>query len=162
MARTTADYLYTEPVKTLVRDFKYHASTRAGVLLVELMLTSPPDTAKAALMGVPMHPAKARERGFNQADWLARQLAKRLGLASFEGQCVKHLPAQHTLNRRARLENLRGAFVLPQSLPERLIIVDDVVTTGATGQELARQALGAGVRCVELWAPARTPPGRDW
>nr|WP_301282886.1 MULTISPECIES: ComF family protein [unclassified Halomonas] len=162
MARTTADFLYTDPVKTLVRDFKYHASTRAGVLLVELMLTSPPDTTDAALMGVPMHPAKARERGFNQADWLARQLARRLGLASLEGRCVKRLPAQHTLNRRARLENLRGAFIVPQCLPERLIIVDDVVTTGATGHELARQALKAGARRVELWAPARTPRGRDW
>ncbi|WP_447896066.1 ComF family protein [Vreelandella sp. GE22] len=160
-AATTAEFLYLESVKELVRDFKFHASPRAGMLLVELMLTRPPATVGDALIGVPMHPAKARERGFNQAHWLAQQLAKRLELPLLTGECIKNLPSQRTLNRKERAANLRGAFKLPQRLPSHVTVIDDVVTTGATGHELARRALSAGASRVDLWAPARTPLGSN-
>ncbi len=160
-AATTAEFLYLESVKELVRDFKFHASPRAGMLLVELMLTRPPAAVGDALIGVPMHPAKARERGFNQAHWLAQQLAKRLGRPLLTGECIKNLPSQRTLNRKERAANLRGAFKLPQRLPSHVTVIDDVVTTGATGHELARRALSAGASRVDLWAPARTPLGSN-
>ncbi|WP_447556444.1 ComF family protein [Vreelandella sp. EE22] len=156
---TTAEFLYQGAVKELVRDFKFHASPRAGMLLVELMLEKPPDHMGDALLGVPMHRSKARERGFNQASWLAEQLAKRLGMDVVAGQCIKRVPSQRTLDRKARADNLEGAFRLPEKLPDHVIVVDDVITTGATGHELARMAIAAGARRVELWAPARTPLG---
>lgn len=158
---TTAEYLFDGAVKALVVDFKFQASTRAGRLLVELMLERAPATLGDALLPVPMHPVRARERGFNQAHWLARELARRLELPLLSGECVKQLPSQRTLNRRQRAANLKGAFRLKGAPPAHVILIDDVVTTGATAQELARVALAAGAERVDLWAPARTPFGHS-
>ncbi|MFG6666466.1 ComF family protein [Halomonas sp. HNIBRBA4712] len=158
---TRAAFLYEGAIKALVRDFKFHASPRAGTLLVELMLKHPPLEVGDALLAVPMHPARARERGFNQAQWLAAELARRLDVPLLKAKCVKRLPTQRTLSRRQRAANLKGAFELPESLPAHITVIDDVITTGATGHELARQALRGGATRVDLWAPARTPLGRS-
>lgn len=153
----TAELLYQDPIRSLVHDFKFNASPRAGMLLVELMLARPPAVAAGALLAVPMHPARARERGFNQAHWLAAQLSKRMGLPMVNALCVKHLPSQRSLNRRERVRNLAGAFQIADSLPAHVIIIDDVVTTSATAQALATVARQAGAQQVDVWAAARTP-----
>ncbi|MFI0471213.1 ComF family protein [Halomonas sp. HMF6819] len=158
---TTAEYLYEGAIKALVRDFKFQASPRAGTLLVELMLAKPPTQMGQALLPVPMHPDRARERGFNQAHWLAHELSRRLSLPLAGATCVKHLPSQRTLGRRQRVANLKGAFRLSAAVPAHVVIIDDVVTTGATAHELARLALDHGAERVDLWAPARTPLGNS-
>ena len=61
---TQAGLLYQGPIKELIHDFKFHASPRAGTLLAELMVLTPPPTQADALLSVPMHPAHARTRGF--------------------------------------------------------------------------------------------------
>lgn len=154
---TTAELLFEGPVRALVHDFKFNASPRAGMLLVELMLSFRPESVGEALLPVPMHPSRARERGFNQAHWLASQLAQRLERPVLEALCVKSLPAQRSLNRRERARNLAGAFRLQGAPPAHITIIDDVVTTGATGHALASIALQAGAQRVDIWAVARTP-----
>ncbi len=98
-----------------------------------------------------MHPSKARERGFNQAQWLAVQLGKRLHLPVLEAECHKRLPSQRSLNRAERQRNLTGAYRVEGPLPEWVIIIDDVVTTGATGHALALASLAAGATRVDVW-----------
>ncbi|MBZ5487987.1 ComF family protein [Halomonas aquamarina] len=159
---TQAAFLYQAAITELIHDFKFNASPRAGMLLVELMLTTVPRQPGAALLAVPMHPVRARERGFNQAQWLAEQLARRTGLPLLQAECHKLVASQRTLNRQERAANLRGTFRMAsktRALPAHIMLVDDVVTTGATGNALAEVAIDAGVERVDMWAAARTPLG---
>ena len=158
---TQAGLLYQGPIKALVHDFKFHASPRAGTLLAELMVLTPPPTQADALLSVPMHPAHARTRGFNQSQWLAERLSRPLDMPLVSAKRVKDSPSQRTLNRRQRAANLVGAFVFETTPPAHVLIIDDVVTTGSTGHALARAALEAGAERVDIWATARTPLGKD-
>lgn len=158
---TQAGLLYQESIKELVHDFKFYAAPRAGMLLCELMLLTPPAAKGEAFLSVPMHPAHARERGFNQSQWLAEQLGQVLGVPLVNAKRIKSSPSQRTLNRRERAVNLAGAFVVEAPLPDHIVIIDDVVTTGATGHALASAALKAGAKRVDIWAAARTPLSKD-
>ncbi|TVP49363.1 MAG: ComF family protein [Halomonas sp.] len=158
---THAGLLYQDAIKALVHDFKFHASPRAGMLLFELMLLTPPVSKGDALLPVPMHPVNARTRGFNQSHWLAQQLARNFAMPLVSAKRVKNSPSQRTLNRSERAANLAGAFVVETKLPRHVVIVDDVVTTGSTGHALASAALKAGAERVDIWAVARTPLGKD-
>lgn len=157
---TQAGLLYQGAIKALVHDFKFNASPRAGTLLAELMLLTPPGTLGDALLSVPMYPAHARTRGFNQSHWLAEQLSQQLSMPIVTAKRVKDSPSQRTLNRHQRAANLAGAFIFESPPPAHLVIVDDVVTTGATGHAMARAALDAGAKRVDIWAAARTPLGK--
>jgi ComF family protein len=158
---TQAGLLYQGAIKHLVHDFKFHASPRAGTLLAELMLLTPPMIQGDALLSVPMTATHARTRGFNHSHWLAEQLSRQLGVPMVTAKRVKDAPSQRTLNRRQRVANLAGAFVFESPPPAHLLIIDDVVTTGSTGDALARAALEAGAKRVDIWAAARTPLGKD-
>lgn len=157
---TQAGLLYQGVIKELVHDFKFHASPRAGILLCELMLMTPPSLTGQAFVSVPMYPANARERGFNQSHWLAEQIGQMLGVPLENAKRVKDSFSQRTLNRRERFANLAGAFVFEAPPPEHIVIIDDVVTTGSTGHALACAALKAGAKRVDIWAVARTPLGK--
>ncbi|MGM0824280.1 MAG: ComF family protein [Pseudomonadota bacterium] len=148
---------YQFPISALVRDFKFNAKPRAGMLLCELMQRSLPSPPFDAILPVPMTPERARERGFNQARWLATELGRRTGLPVLEVQRVKQGPSQRRLNRQARFANLSGAFKINSSPPGYVAIVDDVVTTGATAHALALALRRAGAERVDVWAAARTP-----
>ncbi|WP_237674002.1 ComF family protein [Vreelandella profundi] len=134
---TQAGLLYQGPIKQLVHDFKFYASPRAGTLLAELMLLTPPVTQGDALLSVPMTTRHARTRGFNQSHWLAEQLSRQLGVPMVTAKRVKDSPSQRTLNRRQRATNLAGAFVFESLPPAHITIIDEVVTTGSTGHALA-------------------------
>ncbi|SNY95962.1 ComF family protein [Halomonas sp. hl-4] len=148
---------YQFPINALVRDFKFDAKPRAGMLLCELMLASLPSPPFDAILPVPMTPERARDRGFNQARWLAAELGRRSGVPMFEVERTKQGPSQRRLNRQARFANLAGAFVVNSPPPAYVGIVDDVVTTGATAHALALALRRAGARRVDIWAAARTP-----
>ncbi|TVU89459.1 ComF family protein [Vreelandella titanicae] len=158
---TQAGLLYQGAIKQLVHDFKFQASPRAGMLLAELMLLTPPVTQGSVLLSVPMTTTHARTRGFNQSYWLAEQLSRQLGISMVSARRIKNSPSQRTLNRRQRAANLAGVFVFESPPPAHVVMVDDVVTTGATGHALACAALDAGAKRVDIWAAARTPLGKD-
>ncbi|MFD2190358.1 ComF family protein [Pistricoccus aurantiacus] len=159
--RARVPLLYREQIAILVWQFKFSASPRAGTLLLELMEHAleelPSSRRPQALVSVPLHSKRARARGFNQADWLARRLAGRLDIPCIEARRLRATPSQRGLDRRKRRRNLRGAFVLEAPLPSRVALVDDVMTTGATLNALAEACLSAGAGEVEAWAIARTP-----
>lgn len=153
-------FRYEAEVATLIQHFKFDASPRAGSLLVELMLAGMrcdgsqlPD----ALVAVPLHPKRARQRGFDQGSWIARRLAFRLGIPLLTAARARDTPTQRALDRQHRHENLAGAFVVAGQLPHRVALVDDVMTTGATLEALAHGCRAAGAGHVEAWALARTP-----
>lgn len=159
-ARVYAGLVYEPPVSLLIHDFKFHASARAGHLLAELMGHTPLEVLPAALVPVPSSPVRAKERGFNQAEWLAHELGRRWQVPVTRGKRLRQGKLQHSLSRRERLTNLKGAFTFDTPLPAHIAIVDDVMTTGATAHALAEAALAAGAKQIDVWAAARTP-GKD-
>ncbi|MDJ0739383.1 MAG: double zinc ribbon domain-containing protein [Gammaproteobacteria bacterium] len=161
-ARVIAPLRYEPPVDDLVAAFKYHARLSDGRLLAGLLgdvLRQRTAPLPALLLPVPMHARGLRERGFNQAAELARVLAEQLGLAWSTGALRRVRDADHQrgLDRRQRRRNLRGAFACTATLPAHVAVVDDVVTTAATVDEISRVLRAAGVADIEVWAVARTP-----
>jgi ComF family protein len=104
---------------------------------------------------VPLSAARLRSRGYNQSAEIARHLGRAVDLAA----CVRgrDTPAQVELPYAERRRNVRGAFACTRSLAgERIAVVDDVMTTGATLDEIAGVLKGAGAARVENWVVART------
>lgn len=129
-----------------------------GALLVETFEAPPePDDA---IVPVPLHPRRLRERGYNQARELARPLARHLRVAVLADvvERARDTPSQTRLDRAARRRNVADAFTVTR--PEgvrgrRVLLVDDVVTTGATLASLRATILAAGARSVRSVALSR-------
>lgn len=150
------------PVDHLLHRFKYHGQLGYGYLLgsllAERLAETVADTDQPGLiLPVPLHSARQRWRGFNQALELARPVARRLHtpLDSHRLQRVRATPEQVQLNARARRRNLRGAFAFDGTCPAHVVIMDDVFTTGSTAAEIARVLRRAGAERIEVWCVAR-------
>ena len=154
---------YEDEIALLLRRFKFGYDPRAGNLLVSLMNESlaglEREQLPELLIALPRHRQRAREQGFDPGPWLTERLAARLGLPWYQPRRLHATPSQRGLDRLARRRNLKGAFAVETALPERIALVDDVMTTGASLDALAVACRGAGARHVEAWAVARTPLG---
>ena len=110
------------------------------------------------IVPMPLSAARLRERGFNQAQEIARLVGRLRDTEVATHLCrrVMETPPQATLPWKARASNVRGAFVCDRDLSgARVAVVDDVVTTGATLNELARVLKRAGAAHVSGWSVAR-------
>jgi ComF family protein len=118
-----------------------------------------PNQLPDLLLPMPLHPARLKERGFNQALELARILAPQCRLPLDRDACrrIRDTPPQATLPLKARRKNLRGAFnaSTEQVCSKRIGIVDDVMTSGSSLNELAATLKKAGAVEVECWVMAR-------
>ncbi|HAM72470.1 MAG TPA: hypothetical protein DCM86_12585 [Verrucomicrobiales bacterium] len=148
----------------LVHRYKYHRAFWFEPLFESLFREkAAPGIDPAAwdlIVPVPLHPVKHREREFNQAEHLARLLGRATGIPVDATllRRAEHTATQTTLTRRARSRNVHGAFTLARSLPAdstRLILVDDVLTTGATTSACARVLRDAGATQIIVWTLAR-------
>jgi ComF family protein len=139
--------------------FKFHQDLAAGRLLADLFCRKTfgidrPD----ALVPVPLHSARLRKRGFDQALELAKMIAKHkaLPLRSDLLLRTRNTAAQSYLDANQRRHNLKNAFVASKrAMPRHVALIDDVMTTGATVHECAKVLLKAGVRRVDIWVIAR-------
>lgn len=151
---------YEFPVDRLLPRFKFHGDLAAGALLAQLMVWAlDPDDPPQALVPVPLHRSRLRERGYDQALELARALARAGSppvIADALQRC-RATAAQSRLGAQERRRNLRAAFRLRAhvALPAHVALVDDVMTTGATLSECARVLRAGGVQRVQVWAIAR-------
>ncbi|HKA14423.1 MAG TPA: double zinc ribbon domain-containing protein [Myxococcota bacterium] len=118
-----------------------------------------PGPAPDLVVPVPLHPRRLRARGFNPALTVARTVSRsvRAPLDATALERVRDTPSQTGLDAAARARNVRGALRARRGVPERLWLVDDVVTTGATLRESARALRAAGARSVIAVCAARTP-----
>ncbi len=156
-----APYVYAAPLDALITGLKFrrqlHCARLLGGLLARHLqgnLRQYPD----CIVPVPLHPARLRERGYNQALELARPLAQVLGirLEINLAQRIRQTRPQTDLKLASRATNLRQAFRVHPSLSYRHIaIVDDVITSGHTVNALAREFHRQGVEKIEIWAIAR-------
>lgn len=159
---TLALGLYQFPLDRLLPRFKFHADLAAGRELARLLADAAQHAVRPqALLPVPLHPQRLRERGYNQALELARPLAHALDLPLLPDalQRLHATAAQSQLSAGARRRNVRGAFALAAAtrLPAHVALIDDVMTTGATLAECSRVLLRSGVQRVDLWVVARAP-----
>ncbi|MNK88157.1 DNA utilization protein GntX [compost metagenome] len=171
--RVIAPWTYSFPVDSLITRFKHSAKWPFGHLLAELLTQAlqhrfDDDLPRPELLvPVPLGKRRLRQRGFNQAAMLARWISASLDIPCDERLLLRtqDTDAQQDLNAEARKKNLRNAFALTPktSLKGRhLALVDDVLTTGATAQALARLLMDAGAARVDVYCLARTPkPGES-
>lgn len=118
--------------------------------------------APGMILPIPLHPRRHRRRGFNQSHWIAERVGRRLAVpvAARTLVRVRDTPAQALRDSQARRANLRRAFVVADdaTLPTRVWMVDDVLTTGATLDSAAESLLARGVDQVVAITLAATPP----
>ncbi len=160
-ATVTAPYLYAHPLDRLVRQFKYARRLDLGRPLAALLVEHLQRAAvprPEVLVPVPLHPSRLRARGFNQALELCRPLSRRLGIPCRPAAVtrLRATPAQAGLSLAQRRGNVRGAFAVAEPwVGARVALVDDVVTSGCTADEISRALLAAGAARVDVWALAR-------
>ncbi len=158
-ARSVAAYAYRFPMDKLIGAFKYHQQFALIDILTEpLIARVSTGILPDALVAMPLHPQRLRERGFNQSLLLARRIARQLQLPLLDTACrrVRDTAPQTTLSVQQRRTNLRSAFVCTgQFTGKRIAIIDDVMTSGSSLNSLAQALLQAGATEVECWVTAR-------
>lgn len=163
---TRALLTYDFPVDSLLQHYKYrdmlHLATTFATLLIEKKLASQALPRKIDLViPMPMHHARLKERSFNQALEIARIIAKRTLLKLDYNTCqrTRHTPPQASLPLKERIKKIRDVFSCTQNVQGlNIALVDDVMTTGASLNELAKTLKAAGAAHIECWVIARTLP----
>jgi ComF family protein len=155
---------YEGPARALVRALKFRGAIRlVDTMAAQMAANAPPGLLEGrSLVPVPLHAARRRRRGFNQAEKLAHALARRTGLQVDD--CLERTAGgaratQVGMTRDGRLSALDGSVRLRPgtAVPLRALLVDDVVTTGATLAACAAALASAGVREMGAVVYARTP-----
>jgi ComF family protein len=153
-------YTFEEPLRSLLHHFKYHNGLYLKTFLSHLILQALPPQMQLpqCLIPVPLHPKKLKVRGFNQAALLTTQLAKKLRIPYDLINCQKvvNTEPQASLDGEQRKKNVRGAFQVNFITYQHVALVDDLLTTGSTANEIARTLKNAGVKKVDVWCCART------
>lgn len=157
LTRVRAVGVYQPPFQGLVHALKYFEKTALVPVLggaLALLIKQDSQLNRAdGVCAVPLHPARLRERGFNQAYLLAKEVANITGLPFFDPLIRKRNTESQTKMRNdsERMENVQNAFEVRRGVKfrgERLILVDDVMTTGATISAAGRELLNSGAEEV--------------
>ncbi|MBS4097256.1 MAG: ComF family protein [Sulfuricella sp.] len=159
---TLAAFTFTFPIDAVLHAYKYAGNLALieflATPLVERALSRPfPDL----LIPMPLHPARLKQRGFNQALEIARLFARRLDVPVHPHACrrIRDTPPQATLKHDQRSANLRGAFACDIPLHgKHVALIDDVMTSGASLGELAKAVRKQGAARISVWVVARTLP----
>jgi ComF family protein len=158
--------LYKETVREAIHAFKFHGKRAIAKPLGDLMALAGEKAGLAestdCLVPVPLHPRREVERGFNQSSLLARRLGRKWQRPVIEGALrrARTTRPQTELEAGERRKNVRGAFALRRLeliAGRRVLLIDDVLTTGATVSECARVLLEGGARSVGVLTLARVP-----
>lgn len=155
---TIAAFRYGFPADKLIQALKYQMRIAAADFFAAALLEGPRPRGDL-VMPLPLHPARLAERGFNQSVEIARSLARALKLPLDVEGCRRNrdTPPQASLPWKARRKNIRHAFECTLDLTGRsVIVVDDVMTTGATLDEFARTLKAHGAVRVSNWVAVRT------
>lgn len=160
--RLSAAYRYSPPLSNLIYAYKFLGRPDLYDALAELLLAEPPDwpAPPSIVMAMPLSVPRLHQRGFNQSLLLAEALARHLNLPLQPPFAVKrsHRAPQSTLPRHLRAKNVRGIFQVASNADVKnrhVLLIDDVVTTGATIGELARTLRQAGAAAVYARVLAR-------
>lgn len=158
-----AAFDFTAPIDTLIHRIKYAQQFVLADTLGKLtsqQLIPKIKQIPQAIIPIPLHPIRLRERGFNQAHLLAKPLAKQLNIPLFTRHVIRkvHTPAQAQLNAQQRQANMQQAFELIKPIPyQHIALFDDVITTGATMKALVKLLkTQEGIEQIDLYCCAST------
>jgi ComF family protein len=151
---------YQYPASHLIKAFKFHRRPELAKRFAERMAKKlkSKTTLPQIMLPVPLHRKRQMERGYNQSLEFALQIGKRLGIKVDHSLCkrIRNTDPQSSLPMKGRRKNVKGAFYLDSpEIPKHVAIVDDVITTGSTVNELANLLKKAGCQHIEVWAIAR-------
>ena len=155
-------YPYLPPLQDAICLLKYRGKIALTSALAQLMIQRLPSLpAVDLIMPVPLHPTRLREREFNQSLLLADRVGASLNQPISYANLIRNTPSppQTMLSRRGRLKNLRGAFRVQEPdavLGKRILLIDDVYTTGTTVNECAKTLRKAGSSDVFVLTLARS------
>ncbi|HWN30567.1 MAG TPA: ComF family protein [Burkholderiales bacterium] len=155
-----AAFSYSFPVDALIQALKYQGNLALAPILAAALL-SEADVPLDYLIPVPLSAVRLRERGFNQALEIAKIISRESGVSLLMDSCGRILdtPPQAGLPWKERAKNIRGAFICNTDLRgKKVALIDDVMTTGATLNELAKAVRKRGATEVNVWVVARTLP----
>ena len=158
---TRAVFSYDFPLDRLIQSFKYGHRLALGNYFGRQMAALRPADKIDTVVPLPLHPQRIRERGFNQALELARPVSRALHcpIDSASYQRVRHTAVQADLPWLERVKNIRSAFRCAVDLTgKHVLVIDDVMTTGATLGEFARTLKLHGAYRVSLLVLARALP----
>jgi len=156
---------YTEDARRVIHGLKYHGMPETGAFLGKLLaaktMKAADLTTDALLVPIPLHPLKLRERGYNQSERIARGMSEISGFPVAEDivRRLRHTGTQTSLTAGERIRNVAGVFALTGERSVEgaaIVIVDDVLTTGATVSDCARVIREGGASSVHV-AVASTP-----
>lgn len=151
-------------VQEVIHHYKYNRALWFEPFLVDLLVRAGQQAISPEnydlLVPIPLHWWKRYQRQYNQAERLARALSRKTGVkvASKALKRVKPTPTQTRLSRKERAENVKGAFQVNPKFPVEglhLLILDDVLTTGATASACAKALMDNGAAHVDVWTVAR-------
>ena len=161
LSQMRAPLRYEEPTSTLIHRFKYEGYFALGRPLARFLIDGwpvwemPPDL----ILPIPLHPQRRRQRGYNQAELLARPLAEAINVPVNVSALrrTRHTPPQVGLGPDERQDNVRGAFAAEADAvrDRHILLIDDVLTTGATMSAAAETLLAAGADGVAAYCLAR-------
>mgnify|MGYP003408275361 FL=1 len=152
-----AGFCYQSPIDELIQGFKFNEQLHFGRLAARLSLPALAQERPEALLPVPLHVSRLRERGFNQSLELAKFWGRRFSLPVLGHGLLRHRATrvQSSLKAAERLPNVSGAFIAHGEIPAHVALVDDVYTTGATCLAAAQALVHAGAKRVDVWCLAR-------
>jgi len=155
---------YQPPIDNFIMALKFHqqllyARLFGELLSLQLQKIYTGQELPELIIPVPLHATRLRERGFNQAIEIGRPIAKQLHLPLAIHSCerIRMTTAQSLLPANERHSNIKNAFIVKKPLAAKYVaIVDDVITTGQTVNELSKVLRQAGVERIDIWSVART------
>lgn len=156
---TYALFTYGYPVDALLQHYKYNHALYLSQTFAQLLSAKMQDTDIDVIISMPLHPSRMKERGFNQSLELAKIIAKQHDIALDSVSCnrVKNTRPQASLPFKSRLKNMQGAFACSNTFSgKHIALIDDVMTTGSSLNELAKTIKNAGARKVSCYVLART------
>ncbi len=158
--RTYSPFIHQDAMRYLINQLKFKGAYKNSRLLGLLLANYLEKNAELPelIIPVPLHANRYKQRGFNQTHEIAKIIAQELNLAIDISSCrkVKNTPHQISLTAKQRCKNIKNAFQII-NIPQvnHIAILDDVLTTGATANELARILKLTGISRVDVWVCAR-------
>lgn len=150
---------YIDPVRALISDFKFQHGYDLVDYLTDIFIKHLPDDAKntECLIPVPLHKKKHAQRGYHHTYLLAKTLGKKLSIPVKLDYCkkIKHTAAQSQLKHQERQQNLNDAFFFKKPPFQKITLIDDIITTGATIKTIAQGLQGIGVENIDAWCLAK-------
>lgn len=152
---------YAWPIKNIIAKWKYGGQLHFAMMLAHFMIQRlKPRYPIDCVIPVPLHPQKLRQRGFNQSIELAVPIAMHLNIPLDRRSCTRMIntASQSHLDRAGRQKNIKSSYfaISPEFKAKHVLIIEDIVTTGATINALSGALKSQGVQTVEIWCCCRT------